>query len=836
MLHGRQEELERLRGLVAGAQEGRSAALVVRAEPGTGKTALLDAAAVDAGIPVLRVAGAETEAELPYAALHLILRPLLRGLDALPQPQADALRGVLGLAATTGGQDRFLTGLATLTLLADQGPLLCLLDDAHWIDHASLDALLFAARRLEAEGVVLVFATRTMDRDLFTTAGLAELRLAGLDRAAALRLLAERAPGLPPAVRDRVVAESGGNPLALIELPGMNVDSLAAGPLPLPYRLQEVYQARVSALPSDTRTLLLALAAEGELAAALQATGLGIGALAPAERAGLVADAAFRHPLVRAAAYQSASFAERVAVHRALAGATTGERRARHLAAAATGPDEEAAAALEAAAGTAREVSGYGEAATALERAARLTPDTAERARRLTAAAALAADAGQGERARALLGQSARLGGASRELVRLRARIEFEHGSPETASRLLLDAGQDLLVEAARVAWTVGDADGLRAVRDRMDDGPASLMTGAVELLAGDPGTGLDLIRRHLDQAPERGDGLPLTPTSLALLSGDYATARDHLQAVAADMRSRGAIGWLPGVLAVLAETETLLGLARTAEATAAESLRIAEDTGQRRHAAVARGLLAHAAALRGEQPDPGLRGDWADRARAVLDLVTGRWAAALERLGHLAHRPYGACFAADQVEAAVRAGRPAARELARFESWALASGVAWALAVRHRCLALLAGDPEEQHAHYEQAVACPDLPLQQARSRLLYGEWLRRSRRKSEARIQLRSALEVFEQVGAVPWADHCRAELRAAGETVAAPPAPGALPELTPQELQIVRLAATGATNKEIGAQLFLSPKTVGHHLYRAFPKLGVSNRTELASLHLV
>lgn len=832
MLHGRQKELDRLRGLVARAGEGHSAALVIRAEPGTGKTALLDAAAHDADIRVLRVEGVETEAELPFAALHLILRPLLGGLDALPQPQADALRGVLGLAVRPEGQDRFLTGLATLTLLAEQGPLLCLLDDAHWIDRASLDALLFAARRLEAEGVVLVFATRSVEPDLFTTAGLPELRMEGLDRAAAMEVLAERAPGLPPATRDRVVAESGGNPLALIELPSMDVDSLAAGPLPLPRRLQEAYRERVAALPRDTRTLLLALAAEGELSAALQATGLSVGALAPAERAGLVIDADFRHPLVRAAAYQSASFGERVAVHRALADVTSDERRARHLAAAATGPDEEVAAALEAAAATAREVSGYGEAAAALERAARLTPDPAARARRLTAAAALAADSGQGERARVLLDQSAHLGGTSQELVRLRARLEFEHGSPESAWRLLLDAGQDLLVEAARVAWSVGDAEGLRAVRDRMGEGRAGLVSGAVELLSADPGTGLDLIRRHLGQAPERRDGLQLNPTSLALLSGDFATARDHLQALAADLRSRGAIGWLPGVLAVLAEAETLLGSTRTAETTAAEALRISEDTGQRRHAVTARGLLAHAAAVRGEQPGDELSGDWAERARAAYDLVTGRWESALDRLGRMAHRPHGACFAADQVEAAVRAGRPAGEALGRYESWALASGVPWALAVRQRCLAMLADDPEE---HYEQAVACSDLPLQQARSRLHYGEWLRRSRRKNEARIQLRSAMEAFEQAGAVPWADHCRVELRAAGEAVVAPSADDSLRELTPQEFQIVRLAATGATNKEIGAQLFLSPKTVGHHLYRAFPKLGVSNRTELAHLHL-
>ncbi|MEU4544789.1 helix-turn-helix transcriptional regulator [Nonomuraea dietziae] len=848
MLHGRDKECERVGRLIEGAREGRSAALVIRAEPGTGKSALLDHAAEEReGLRVLRAGGIETESELPFATLHQLLRPLLGGLDALPEPQADALRGALGLARSEG-RDRFLIGLATLTLLAEHAPLLCLVDDAHWVDRASLEALLFAARRLDAEGVVLIFATRAMERDVLAAAGLPQLPLADLDREAALSVLLEHAPGLRDHVRDRIVEESGGNPLALIELPGMDQDLLSAGPLPLPHRLQEAYQERITALPPDTRTLLLAMAAE-DLAAALRATGLSLAALAPAEQAGLVEDGAFRHPLVRAAAYQGASFAERVAVHRALARDTGAHRRAWHLAAAATGPDEEVAAALERTAAQAGQVSGYAEAAAALEHAARLTPATRDRVRRLTAAATLTADSGQSDRAAMLIDQARRLGGASAELVRLHARVEFEHGSPEAAWRLLLDAGPELLIEAARVAWSVGDSAGLLAVRERLDPGPAAMVTGVVELLSGDPGAGLDLIRRHAGLAPPRegADGLQISATALDLLSGDLVSARDSLLRLAADLRSRGAIGWLPGVLAVLAETELLLGRAR--ETTATEALRIAQDTGQLRHASHARGLLAFAAALRGEDlagagsgtgdtgrggsggDGSGGEGAWVGRAQAMLDLGRGRFEAALDRLDLLAHRPHGVYFVPDQVEAAVRSGRAHLAPIARFESWARASGQPWARAVRHRCLALLAEEPEE---HFEQSVACSDLPFQQARSRLLYGEWLRRSRRKSQARTQLRAALETFEQTGTAAWAAHARAELRAAGEA-AAPPADDLLAALTPQELQIVRLAATGATNKEIGAQLFLSPKTVGHHLYRAFPKLGVSNRTELARLSL-
>ncbi|MBB6347894.1 DNA-binding CsgD family transcriptional regulator [Nonomuraea muscovyensis] len=790
---------------------------------------------------VLRGSGIESASELPFAALQMLLRPLLDDLDTLPKPQAEALRGALGLTARTTEPDRFLIGLATLTLLAEHSPLLCLVDDAHWIDHASSQALLFAARRLDVEGVVLLFATRGSGGDVFAAAGLPDLMLAGLDRESALQVLAEHAPGLPGHVRDRIVAEAGGNPLALIELPGMDTDSLAAGPLPLPHRLQEAYQERITALPSDTRTLLLALAVE-DLPAALQATGLPVDALAPAEREGLItvtgAGAAFRHPLVRAAAYQGAPFAERAAIHRALARAVGDDRRAWHLAAAATGPDEPVAAALEHAARQARRLSGHAEASAALERAARLTATAPDRARRLTAAAELAADSGRLDRARALIDQAVHLGGTSAERVRLRARIEFGHGSPEAAWRLLLDAApdnEDLLVEAARVAWSVGDTAGLRAVKERLarDDGLAALIAGTIELLSGDPGAGLDLLRRHTADAPERrvgADGLRIGATSLALLSGDLRDARENLLRLSDGLRSGGAIGLLPGALAVLAESETLLGLTRQAASTAAEALRIAQDTGQHRHASHAGGLLAFLAALRGEEPSG--EGDWAGRARAMLDLGRGRFEAALDRFEALACRPQGVYFTPDQVEAAVRSGRPERAPIARWESWAEASGRQWAQAVRHRCLALLADDPEE---HFEQAVVCPDLPFQEARSRLLNGEWLRRSRRKNEARRQLRAALELFEQAGAVPWADHARTELRAAGES-AASPSEDLLARLTSQELQIVRLAATGATNKEIGAQLFLSPKTVGHHLYRAFPKLGVSNRTELARLNLL
>lgn len=858
VLHGRGDELARIDRLIEEAGQGRSGVLVLRGEPGVGKTALLDHAAITAqGFTVLRGAGVETEAELPFAALHLILRPLLADLDALPGPQAAAIRGAFGL--TEGATaDRFLIGLATLTLLAESAPLLCLVDDAHWLDQASADALLFAARRLHAEGVVLLFSAR----DDFAAPGLDELHLEGLDPQAARELLASR--DLPAHVRDRVVQESGGNPLALLELPEAQAQEM--GPLPLPRRLQDAFEKRIAVLPPHARSALVLAAAEerGELGTILAAgkeLGLQPDALQAAGDLITVTGStvAFRHSLTRAAAYQSAGFVELLAVHRALAHAVGDhDRRAWHLAAAATGPDEEAAAGLEKAAERARSRTGYAAAATALERAARLTPDMTQRARRLLAAATTAVDAGQPERARTLVQQAGREGGPEgrAELAQVRARIEFEHGSPDLVPEILLEAAAQapdgptavaMLGDAARAAWSAGDPDGLRTVYGRLlalplpaDDPMLVAIAGAIELSAGDPGEGLTLLRRSAEHLPPRREGaqgLRLNDTSVALLSGDFERARENMLKLVGDFRATGMIGWLAPALAVLAETEIYLGHFRDAAATAEEALSIAQDTGQHHRVAHIHGVLAYLAALTGDEQrchdlaERNLRHigagatAWGHYALAMLDLGNGRWEAALARYeGQAGAQVQAIYFVPDQVEAAYRLGDPgrAAQALDRFARWARAARQPWALAVLDRC-----------EGRFERAAQEAGRPFEQARSRLLHGEWLRRERRKTEARAQLRGALETFERLGAAPWAEHARAELRAAGET-AAQPVPDALAALTPQELQVVRLAATGATNKEIGAQLFLSPKTVGHHLYRAFPKLGVSTRTELARLN--
>jgi DNA-binding CsgD family transcriptional regulator len=917
MLHGRSAETARIDELLTAARDGRSGALVIRGEAGVGKTALLDYAAAAAGMRVLHGTGIESEAELPFAALQLLLRPALGRLDVLPPPQAQALRGAFGLTGTPGA-DRFLIGLAALSVLSElagDGALLCLVDDAHWLDHASADALLFAARRLESEGIVLLASAR---EDGFDAPGLPELPLGRLGREASRALLAERAPGLPPALADRVLAEADGNPLALLELPAALSESsrvpvaLAASlelpaPLPLPRRLQQSYYRQVAALPAPTRTFLLVAAAEetgdlGLVRRAAHALGVPATAADAAERSGLIAAdtqaVAFRHPLVRAAVYQGATSAERGAAHAALAGALdhplAGEpdedRGAWHRAAAATGPDEGVAAALERAADRARQRLGHASAAAALERAARLTPAQPDRARRLIAAAGAALDAGRPEAASALAEQGQPLTtepGALAEIARVRAWVAMERGAMHRVHELVVAgagpiAGSDPLTAAAMLrlgavaGWWAGDAKLVQDAADRMTGlgrsglipGPGALQAMA-DLLAGRPAAAVPRLAEVVAaarQVPARPDQLAVRfyAANMALLIGDFDSARDLMLTTAQACRTQGVIRFLAPLSLGLSCANFCLTRFRAATETATEGLRLAEDTGQPVRAAGLYSMLALLAAIAGDEPrcaelaSGALRqfaaeevanvSTMAEWALALLDLGLGRYGAALNRFemtatGPLRHYIQPILFAPDQIEAAVRFGPAghgadrAAEPLGRFAAWAGATGQPWARAVLHRCRALTQdGDPE---AHYREALrqhAVSGRPFEHGRTELLYGEWLRRGRRGTEARAHLRTALTLFDRTGAVPWAERARAELRAAGEPAAAgAPAPDRLSLLTPQELQVVRLAASGATNRDIAAQLFISPRTVSHHLYRAFPKLGVTNRTALARLDL-
>ncbi|GAA4078245.1 helix-turn-helix transcriptional regulator [Actinomadura miaoliensis] len=898
-LHGRKAEQDAIAELLAGARAGTSSSLVLRGDPGIGKTALLDHAAAAAGdMRLLRGTGVEYEAELPFSGLQLLLRPALGSRAALPVPQREALEAAFGLGPATGSEP-MLVGLAVLSLLAEHAAetgLLCLVDDAQWLDRASRDALLFAARRLHAEGVVIIFAARDGEGS-FPSPGLAELRLSGLAPEAAAALL-DRHP-LAPAVRYRLLAEAGGNPLALLELPvalaAEGGSAFAPGALPLTGRLQLAFHGQVSRLPEPCQSLLLVAAADetGELAVILRAAaalGAGVEDLIPAERAGLVVrgDAddttiRFRHPLVRASVYQRAPLAQRLAVHRALAAALDApehaDRRAWHLAAAATGVDEEAAAALERTAARARERSGHDAAAAAYERAARLSAEPAARAHREALAAEAALEAGDLERARALGARAAgRLEGApavQARIAQVRALADFWQGSYPAAHRTLLDGaglvrdtdpGQAavLLIQAVHTSWYLGERQ-LAATLDRLSALPlddADPLAPVGPYLA-------RLVRDRAEPPPPLGDVLAavrrrgrapdqvlmiLCGSALAL--GQDADAYELATALSAGHRARGGAGRLPTALFFVAEAEVFTGRHLDALATATEALGLARDTGQRQWASQFGSVLAYLDAAKGDEAacrrnaEEGLAGatagaaspgaPWAHWSLGLLDLGLGRAEAALARFERLTREPMRHHICAtrstpDLVESAVRVGAPerAAEPLARFERWAGSVRQPWADALVLRCRGLLAAD-DQAEAFYTAALELHDRDgraLEYARTALLYGEWLRRARRKAEARGSLQDALEVFERLGMRPWAERARGELTATGAPDRAPrPAGGAAAALTPQELQIVRLAAQGLSNRDIAAQLFLSHRTVGYHLYKAYPKLGIASRGEL------
>jgi DNA-binding CsgD family transcriptional regulator len=901
MLHGRATERSAIDRLLADARAGRSGALVVRGEPGIGKTALLDDAAVaagSAGIQVVRGAGVQSEAELSFAGLHLLLGPALDRRVALPQPQRDALDAAFGLRPG-GAYDRFLIGLAVLSLLAELaegGPLVCLVDDAHWLDRASAEALLFAARRLDAEGIAMIFAARDHDRP-FPAPGLPELQLSGLDVASATALLMEHGGAeLSPAARSRILAAACGNPLGLIELSAAHrrASPAAAAPgsaaLALTDRLREAFDGQVRRLPEPTQTMLLAAAAEdgGDLGVVLEAAGaLGVvvADLAPAEQAGLVrvvdATVRFRHPLVRAAVYHGAALSRRLAVHRALAEALRGravaDRRAWHLAAAATGPDEQVAAELERTAAEAEARGGYAAAAAAYERAVQLTADPAARAGRLTLAAEAAAEVGDLDRARDL---AARAGDqttdpvARARLANVRALADFGRGRLQTAHRTqvagaALVGGLDppraarMLMHAVHIAWFLGDrtlmddtAARLEAVGESLPESLTPLVrlllcsaAQAVEQTSDDPPRLAELVAEARRRRVDDPDDLAMI-AMVSLVTGLNGEARDLMAELVADARAKGRIGWLPTVLTCLAQALVFDGRHREALATATEALRIARDTSQVQWTSELNGIMAYLAAVDGDEErcrrladaaltEPGsdlatAAKPWVHWALGVLDLGRRRPEAALVQLEAVSQgsiRYHGSALQSipDLVEAAVRLGQPerAGEPLARFSDWARRAATPSTGALVERCRALVANGDAERH--YLAALELHGRSFEQARTRLLYGAWLRRSRRKADARAQLRAAVEYLDAVDAAPWAEQARVELGATGAT-ASRPGRADPPRLTPQELQVVRLAAQGLSNRDIAAQLFLSPRTVGYHLYKAYPKLGVASRGEL------
>jgi len=904
VLYGRAVEQSVIEQLLVGASAGRSGVLVIRGDPGIGKTALLDYAARSAnvvsgpdgvGMRVIRGRGVESEAELPFAGLHLLLRSALDHLPALPRTQQDALGAALGLRRA-GPYDRFLVGVAVLSLLAELAegqPLVCLVDDAHWLDRASASALVFAARRLDAEGIAIIFAARD-NHAVFPASGLRVLRLSGLDAASADALLADHAKGLTPAARSRILAEACGNPLGLIELPAAYLASPPAAGWPgnttlaLTDRLQQAFEGQIRRLPAGTQTILLAAASEdsgglGVLLDAARALGVEAAALGRAEQAGLVGIAdrtvTFRHPLVRAALYHGATLSQRLAVHRALAGAlrspADADRRAWHLAAATTGPDEEVAAELERTAGEASARSGYAAAAAAYERAVQLGTDLEAQPRRLAAAAEASVETGDMDHARGLAARAAAQTTdpvVRARLANVRARADVAQGQLHAAHRLLAEGAAQIasldapratrmLAYAMHVAWYAGDRGLVADTAGRLEAVGGSLAEPLIQLMlrlavqaAERPGDDLPRLADLVAQARRlrAGDPYDLTMIAIAaLVTGRIPDACDLLGTLVTDARSLGRIGWLPSLLMCLAQALLLDGRHCDALASATEALRIARDTGQPQWTSDLNGIMAYLAAAEGDQGRCRQLADaavaepasasisaaqaWVHWAFGLLDLGRGRPDTALVQLETVWQGParyYASTLRSvpDLVEAAVRVGQPerAAEPLARFSDWARRACVPALEALAERCHALLeAGEEAEQH--YLTALKLHEGPFEQARTQLLYGAWLRRARRKSDARTQLRAAVDTLDRIHAAPWAEQALAELAAAG--AAAPRTDRARsPRLTPQELQVARLAAQGLSNRDIAAQLFLSPRTVGYHLYKAFPKLGITSRSQL------
>jgi DNA-binding CsgD family transcriptional regulator len=891
---GREPELSVLRQLLESAQDGGSGTLLVHGDPGVGKSALLDwLVGSAAGFQVARATGVEREVDLPYAGLHQLCRSMLATIDALPAPQRQALEVAFGL---TSGEpaDRHLVGLATLSLLSENAatqPLLCVVDDAHWLDAETTQALAFVARRLGADTVALVVASREHLADL---ADLPVLHLRGLAVGDARVLLDSVVVGrLDGVVRERFLAETHGNPLAILELPhALTPAEAASGVLrrssSLSNRIEDSFRARLAELPEQTRNLLVLASAEplGDPLLLLNAgaqLGLRLEVADPAEEAGLVEireRCSFRHPLVRSAVYRSATQQERRQAHGALAAATDPQRdpdrRAWHRAQATAALDEDVAAELERGAERAKSRGGLAAAAAFLERAAQLTPDPRARAQRTLAAAEVLFEAGSLDAAGSLIRtlDATRLTDLqAARAERLDAEVSLASCAPGEESAALMrlsaaaeqlrlldpEAGQAAHLAALRRAFSAATPDVFEAVMDAVSASPASASREVVELLRrgwsqmftqGYP-AGAELLRRAtilLRDSPLLDESdLPLLDFGdrFAKTFWDLATWEALTRRFVDVARESGALLNLPRALACLSEAKTAAGEFPAAAAALAEATAVAEATGATGwqssmmfDALSLDGIEALAQLDRREQA--GASSLYLDHARAVVCNALGRYDEALEAAQRsLDLRPlkvYGWAYV-ELVEAAMRCNET---ERARdaFELLAVRTrtcGTDWALGLEARCAALLRDDSATAELLYGQAIEClgrtrarPDL----ARAHLLYGEWLRRDGRRVDAREQLRKAHELCTEMGLRGFAERTRRELGATGET-ARKRNDGTRADLTAQEAQIARFARDGLTNSQIGAQLFLSPRTVEWHLRHIYPKLGISSRRELHSV---
>jgi DNA-binding CsgD family transcriptional regulator len=901
-LVGRQRERAVLDRLLDTARDRHVAVLVVYGDPGVGKTALLEYA-VEAGqdFRVVRTAGVEGEMELDYAALQRLCSPILEFIERLPDPQRDALGVAFGLSAGRAPSP-FLVGLAVLGLLseaAEQQPLLCVVDDSQWLDSATARALAFAARRLLAERIALAFATRDVGSGL---ARFPELRVKPLGRRDARALLdSVLAARLDESVLERIIAETGGNPLALLELPrGLTPAQLAGGfglatALPLSAGIEQSFTRRLARLPRDARLLLLLAAAEpvGDPALlwrAAQQLGIPETAARAVESEGLlVLDGAvvFRHPLVRSAVYGAAEPSERREVHRALADATDPlidpDRRAWHRALAASVPDDDVATELERSAARAQARGGFAAAAAFLDRAATLTPAPGQRARRALVAAQTKFRAGALDDALGLL--SSTEAGALDELDRarvelLRAQIAFVSTHGSDAATMLLAAARRLTplsatlayetyLEALSAAMFAGRlaAPGASALdvalaakgapRPPVVGGPELLLDGLATRFTEGYEAAVPILRRAQNAfdvsdlaVNEQLRWKWLATVSSVQLWDDTSwetMSERHVQIA----RETGALGELPLALTQRVYAHLFVGELSTAVSLVDEVRAATEATGSNLAPYGAVGLVA----LRGREPEAvslidksrkevTLRGegiglsilDWAE---AVLYNGLGRYEQARAAALRVAEHPHDLGTSnwgmAELIEAAVRAGTPevAAGARSRLAEMATVSGTDWALGIAARSEALFAEDQRADELYIEAVdrLSRSRMALDLARAHLLHGEWLRRQRRRLDARNHLRLAHDMFSDFGMEAFAERTRVELEATGEH-ARRRSVDTFAQLTPQEAQISRLVAQGNTNREIAAQLFISPSTVEYHLRKVFGKLGVKSRTQLAN----
>ncbi|WP_196807131.1 ATP-binding protein [Candidatus Solirubrobacter pratensis] len=899
-MFGREREREMLDRVLDGLRAGRGGVLVMHGEAGVGKTALLEYAVEAAReLRIARTVGVEAEMELPFAAVQQLCSPFLYLRERLPRPQHDALEVAFGLR-TGPAPDRFLVGLAVLGLLAEaaeEQALVCAVDDAQWLDSASARTLAFVARRLVAEKIALVFATRELGA---TLSGLPELHVAALERTHARALLDSVMPvRLDERVLERIVVETRGNPLALLELPrGLSPTQLAGGfglptTAPVSAGIEDRYTRRLAKLPPAARRLLLVAAADpvGDPALVWRAAErLGIpesaaDAVESAEMLSLSPRVAFRHPLVRSAVYRSAEPNARREVHRALAEATDREidpdRRAWHRAQAAGKPDEEVAAELERSAARAQARGGLAAAGAFLERAVALSPEPRRRARRALVAAETKLQAGALDDALELL-RTAESGAAVDDVLAahahlLRAQVAFAARRGSDAAPLLLAAARELqevdpslaratyldALSAATFAGRLIGGGDLVEISEAALAGPRPekpqpsdlLLQGlAVQATEGYAAAApllkeaLDAFQRESDLSPNDARWLWFASLiSLFMWDDDAWMVLSTRQLELA--RRTGALSALAFLLGSAIAVYAFFGELRTAailaeeQSAATEAIGVAADPSGALSLAALRGREAEFSELiRTTIGDAEARGEGialtnAEFLSGGLNNGLGRYEAALAAVLP-AERFYSegpAIWALTElIEAAVRLGQPerARRAFERIQETTRAAGTDWALGIEARLGALLS-DGDDAEALYLEAISRlgrTRIRVQLARTHLLYGEWLRRQRRRLDAREQLRTAHEFFRDAGMEAFAERARLELEATGER-ARKRTVNTLDQLTPQETQIARLAGQGETNRAIAAHLFISASTVEYHLRKAFRKLGVKSRTQLA-----